>query len=70
MSTIRGNGSKIVHTETLGMRVLAKGYVIRKVELIIGGTPVSREWAEEIETEAYAESAMEAVQVVKRPVQA
>ncbi len=41
-----------------------------QVKVIIGGAPVSPEWAEEIGADAYAESAVEAVNVVKGLVQA
>jgi 5-methyltetrahydrofolate--homocysteine methyltransferase len=41
-----------------------------QVKVIIGGVPASPEWAEEIGADAYAENAMEAVEVVKGLVQA
>jgi len=41
-----------------------------RVKVIIGGVPTSPEWAEEIGADAYAENATEAVEVVKRLVQA
>jgi trimethylamine corrinoid protein len=41
-----------------------------QVKVIIGGVPASLEWAEEIGADAYAENATEAVEVVKRLVQA
>ena len=36
-----------------------------EVKVIIGGAPTSRDWAEEIEADGYAENAIEAVKVVK-----
>jgi trimethylamine corrinoid protein len=36
-----------------------------RVKVVIGGAPVTREWAREIGADAYAESAIEAVAVVK-----
>jgi trimethylamine corrinoid protein len=36
-----------------------------QVKVIIGGAPTSRDWAEEIEADGYAENAIEAVKVVK-----
>jgi len=41
-----------------------------RVKVIVGGVPASPEWAEEIEADAYAENATEAVRVVKWLVQA
>ena len=41
-----------------------------QVKVIIGGVPASPEWAEEIGADGYAENATEAVEVVKRLVQA
>lgn len=39
-----------------------------QVKVIVGGAPVSLEWAEEIGADGYAEGAMEAVEVVKELV--
>lgn len=39
-----------------------------QVKVIVGGAPVSLEWAEEIGADGYAEGAMEAVEVVKQLV--
>jgi len=41
-----------------------------QVKVIVGGVPASPEWAEEIGADAYAENATEAVDVIKRLVQA
>jgi len=41
-----------------------------QVKVIIGGVPASPEWAREIGADAYAENATEAVEVIKRLVQA
>jgi len=41
-----------------------------QVKVIIGGVPASPEWAEEIGADGYADNATEAVEVVKRLVQA
>ena len=41
-----------------------------RVKVIVGGVPTSPEWAEEIGADGYAENAVEAVQVVRRLVQA
>jgi len=41
-----------------------------QVKVIIGGVPASPEWAEEIGADAYAENATEAVEVVKKLVEA
>jgi corrinoid protein of di/trimethylamine methyltransferase len=37
-----------------------------KVKVIVGGAPVTKEWAEEIGADGYAENAIEAVNVLKR----
>ena len=44
--------------EDLGLR--------NKVKVIIGGAPVTKEWAKEIGADGYAENAMEAVKIVKK----
>ncbi|MEM2554471.1 MAG: corrinoid protein [Nitrososphaerota archaeon] len=36
-----------------------------KVKVIVGGAPVTKEWAEEIGADGYAENAIEAVKIVK-----
>lgn len=42
----------------------------RRVKVIVGGAPVTKEWAEEIGADGYAEDAIEAVRAVKRLVSA
>jgi 5-methyltetrahydrofolate--homocysteine methyltransferase len=39
-----------------------------QVKVIVGGAPVSLEWAEEIGADGYPKGAMEAVEVVKQLV--
>jgi len=51
------------------IRSLAEAELRDRVKVIIGGAPVSQQWAEEIGADAYAESAIEAVDVVKGLVQ-
>ncbi len=36
-----------------------------KVKVIVGGAPVTKEWAEEIGADGYAENAIEAVKIIK-----
>ena len=40
-----------------------------KVEVIVGGAPVTAEWAEQIGADGYAEDAIEAVRVAKSLLQ-
>ena len=49
---------------------LAEAGLRERVKVIIGGVPASPEWAEEIGADGYAENATEAVEVIKRLVQA
>jgi len=49
---------------------LKEAGLLEQVKVIIGGVPASPEWAKEIGADGYAENAVEAVEVVKRLVQA
>jgi 5-methyltetrahydrofolate--homocysteine methyltransferase len=40
--------------------------VREKVKVMIGGAPVTRNWADEIKADGYAEDAMGAVQVARQ----
>lgn len=44
---------------------LAEHNLRKKVKVIVGGAPVTAEWAEEIGADGYAEDAIEAVKVIK-----
>ena len=61
-TTILNQEAVILDLEEAGLR--------DRVKVIIGGVPASPEWAEEIGADGYAENATEAVEVVKRLVQA
>jgi corrinoid protein of di/trimethylamine methyltransferase len=61
-TTILNQEAVILDLEEAGLR--------NRVKVIIGGVPASPEWAKEIGADGYAENATEAVEVVKRLVQA
>jgi len=61
-TTILNQEAVILDLEEAGLR--------DRVKVIIGGVPASPEWAKEIGADGYAENATEAVEVVKRLVQA
>jgi corrinoid protein of di/trimethylamine methyltransferase len=48
------------------VEALEKANLRDKVKVIVGGAPVSEEWAEEIGADAYAADAMEAVKVTEK----
>jgi len=48
------------------VEALEKANLRDKVKVIVGGAPVSEEWAEEIGADAYAADAMEAVKVAEK----
>jgi methanogenic corrinoid protein MtbC1 len=48
---------------------LEKANLRDRVKVMIGGVPVSGEWAESISADGYAEGAMVAVRLAKRLVQ-
>ena len=47
------------------INLLKKAGLRNKVKVIVGGAPVSKEWAEKIGADAYGENAIEAVEIVK-----
>lgn len=58
MSTTMYEQKNVIKTlEDSGLR--------NKVKVIVGGAPVTKEWAEEIGADGYAENAIEAVKIVK-----
>lgn len=59
-TTILNQETVILNLKEAGLR--------ERVKVIVGGVPASREWAEEIGADGYAENATEAVEVVKRLV--
>jgi corrinoid protein of di/trimethylamine methyltransferase len=59
----------ILNQETVILALTEAG-LRERVKVIIGGVPASPEWAQEIGADGYAENATEAVEVVKRLVQA
>jgi methanogenic corrinoid protein MtbC1 len=61
-TTILNQETVILNLKEAGLR--------ERVKVIVGGVPASREWAEEIGADGYAENATEAVEVVKRLVAA
>jgi corrinoid protein of di/trimethylamine methyltransferase len=56
-TTILNQESVILNLKEAGLR--------DRVKVIVGGVPASKEWAEEIGADGYAENATEAVEVVK-----
>ncbi len=61
-TTVLNQEAVILSLEEAGLR--------ERVKVIIGGVPASPEWAEEIGADGYAENATEAVEVIKRLLQA
>jgi corrinoid protein of di/trimethylamine methyltransferase len=61
-TTLLNQEAVIINLKEAGLR--------ERVKVVVGGVPASPEWAEEIEADAYAENATEAVKVVRRLVQA
>jgi len=48
------------------VRALEEAGMRGRVKVLVGGAPVTREWAEEIGADGYAENAVEAVREAKR----
>jgi len=48
------------------IEALKKAGIRDKVKVIVGGAPVTREWADEIEADGYAPDAIEAAEVAKK----
>ena len=65
--------SALLTTTMIGQREVIENLIqagIRdQVKVIVGGAPVSQAWADEINADAYAENAMDAVEVAKRLLQ-
>ena len=65
--------SALLTTTMIGQREVIENLIqagIRdQVKVIVGGAPVSQAWADEISADAYAENAMDAVEVAKRLLQ-
>ena len=47
---------------------LKKADMRNEIKVLVGGAPVSQEWADEIEADGYAENAIGAVNLAKRPI--
>ena len=47
------------------IKALENSGLRNKVKVIVGGAPVTKEWAEEIGADGYAENAIEAVKIIK-----
>ncbi len=55
-----------MHVQKKVIEALKKENLREKVKVIIGGSPITREWAEEIGADGYAEDAVEAVRLAKK----
>lgn len=57
-----------MHVQKEVIEALKKADLRKKVKVIVGGSPVTKDWAEEIGADGYAENAVEAVKLAKKLV--
>ncbi|HIE22643.1 MAG TPA: cobalamin-binding protein [Candidatus Korarchaeota archaeon] len=57
-----------MHVQKEVIEALKKADLRKKVKVIVGGSPVTKDWAEEIGADGYAENTVEAVKLAKKLV--